>query len=373
MFVKAGKSLNAFSQELLKLIAESDENAVISPACLYKALYVLSDITRGKTRAQINKVRGNIFEAAQTGVDLEFIKPPYYDYDSSKFDYYIGASLWINKTVKTKEDLTQGKEICSATIKQVAMGTEEASTQINNWLLNKTGGLINGSPETHEYQSLIILCVLYFKDAWRKHFSDDEPLMFANADKTQSETNYIKNKSDYRLLETNGSLTFESELLFSRCSMIVSLPQKDVPVSAYVSSGDAWGNIQNFLHSREYLTPELCELHLPKFDITSENVDLRSALKALGITKLFERGARFTPITHEDLYVDEFAQNTRLKIDKIGLEGTSYVDVIACRGLPPKEPPKPRQIFVNRPFVVSVVSPDNYPLFVGVVNSCKNI
>lgn len=40
---------------------------------------------------------------------------------------------------------------------------------------------------------------------------------------------------------------------------------------------------------------------------------------------------------------------------------------VLCLSLPPENPPKPREIFVDRPFAVAVATPDGLPLFVGLV------
>lgn len=106
---------------------------------------------------------------------------------------------------------------------------------------------------------------------------------------------------------------------------------------------------------------------MPRFKLSSEGLDPKRFIKEAGMTRLFEPGADFGPISPDDLMVDDVIQNTRLKIDEEGLEGASYVLMCVCAGAPPEDKPEPREIVFDRPFVVAVTAPDGLPLFVGTV------
>lgn len=367
MRTTTGQSLNALSGELLRFIAKSGENVVISPACLYLALAMLSDLTEGNTKSQINDTLGNDGEMAYTALALQNIATP--KHGCRDFRYSIGASLWLNESLALNDAYPEKAPVVPSELQRVKMGAEETHKQMSTWLSENTGRLFKKPPETHGEERLIALCALYLKDAWSKDFFIDECHVFTNADSSQTEAEFIESNDHYHLLERNNSLTFASKLT-SGCSMIVSLPPIGMSADSYVASGDAWANIQRYLQEEASLPYERCEIHMPKFDISSERVRLNEALGDLGITDLFSVDADFSPLTSEQLMVDEVIQNTRLRINEDGLEGASYVIAVAIAGAL-FETSKPRQIFVNRPFVVCVVSPDNYPLFVGVVNSCK--
>ncbi len=369
MHTTTGQSLNALSGELLRFVAKSGENAIISPACLYLALAMLSDLTNGDTKSQINDVLGNDGEMAYTALALKDITAP--KHGCRGFRYSIGASLWLNESVALNDAYPEKAPTVPSELQRVKMGTDKTNKQMSTWLSDNTGRLFKKAPETHGEEKLIALCALYLKDAWSKDFSIDERHVFTNADSSQTEAEFIESCDDYRLLERNNSLTFASRLT-SGCSMIVSVPPIGMSAESYVANGDAWANIQRYLQEEDSLPFIECDIHMPKFDISSNGVRLNEALNDLGITSLFSTDADFSPLTPEQLVIDEVIQNTRLRINEDGLEGASYVIAIAFTGAL-FETSKPRQILVNRPFVVSVVSPDNYPLFVGVVNSCKNI
>lgn len=107
---------------------------------------------------------------------------------------------------------------------------------------------------------------------------------------------------------------------------------------------------------------------MPKFELSSDGLDISSIIKNMGITRIFDPDADFSPLTSDEIMVDSVLQSTRLKVDEEGLEGASYVAILMCGGLPPEDPPEPKEIVFDRPFVVAVLSPENLPLFVGIVD-----
>lgn len=114
-----------------------------------------------------------------------------------------------------------------------------------------------------------------------------------------------------------------------------------------------------------------CKVHMPKFNLSTDEVDLADTLRGIGISRIFEPDADFSPLSDDPLMVDDIFQSTRLSIDEEGLEGASYVAIVFCGCALPENPPEPREIIVDRPFAVSVFTRSKKPLFVGAVTSPK--
>ncbi len=114
-------------------------------------------------------------------------------------------------------------------------------------------------------------------------------------------------------------------------------------------------------------------LSVPKFDV-SAGIDLKEALRAAGITKLFEPvGNDFSPsirstnANNDPAYLESIHQDTRVMIDEEGVTGASYIELdFAAKGM---EPPEEIMDFVlDRPFAFAVVK-EQIPLFMGTVNA----
>ena len=109
-------------------------------------------------------------------------------------------------------------------------------------------------------------------------------------------------------------------------------------------------------------------MSLPKFDVSSD-LELSDALKALGVTDVFDRDASdFTPLGVEidgPVYLSQAQHAARVTIDEEGCTAASYVDLMLVGdALPPDEVV---DFTLDRPFLF-VIRSENIPLFIGVVN-----
>ena len=117
---------------------------------------------------------------------------------------------------------------------------------------------------------------------------------------------------------------------------------------------------------QEYLR---INLSLPKFDVSSD-LELSDALKALGVTDVFDRDASdFTPLGVEidgPVYLSQAQHAARVTIDEEGCTAASYVDLMLVGDAPP--PDEVVDFTLDRPFLFAITGEGNLPLFVGVVN-----
>lgn len=354
-------SLMELSGKLLGFLSKCSDNAAISPSCLYGTLAMVSEVTATDTREQIIDVLGSDEECAATMSGISEIPSP--EYGCEDFDYATGSSLWVSEGVALSPNITKRKISMPVEIEKVRMGTDDADKAIEQWLAVHTGGMFSESPKTEPGEVLLGLGAMHLKDSWMDSFEDDDVREFAFEGSASHRIPFMISWDDYDLLEQEGSLTF-SKHLTSGAYMVVSLPGRGVTLSEY-AVGDAWRNISAFMRGARTERDRECKVHMPRFSIASDGVDIRGAVESLGITRIFAPDANFSPLSPGQLMTDSIQQSTRLEIDEEGLEGASYVEILLCLGLPPENPPEPREIFVDRPFAVAVATPDGLPLFVG--------
>lgn len=359
--------LGSLADSMLKEISKSERNATISPSCLYQAICLLSDITAGSTRKETLDSLGGEATARRLFHSISHIEGPREDWGCKDFRYSTGASIWLSDTVTRNAALDSKQErLVPVALEQVEMGTEEAKAEMGRWLSANTGGIYDEGPDTDASMKLVALSAMHLKDAWDHSFDEDESHAFAVDNKGSSVIDFMRDWEEHSALTREGSVTV-SKNLTSGINLVVTMPPVGTPLKDYVQSGAAWQNIQDFSAGHRDTDDGIYNLHMPKFNLTSDGLDITSLVRKSGITEAFMPSADFSPITTDDLMVEKFIQNTRLEIDEEGLEGASYVMMVAVGCAAIFDSPEPDDIYIDRSFAVSVISTDGIPLFVGAV------
>ena len=308
---------------LLPLLAAKSSNAVISPSCLYQTLVLASEITDGETRGEIVSALGSDAEIRKTAESIMEIKAP--EYGCKDFHYSTGASVWLDEKVRVSDDI--GK--CEGTLvpvefEQVTMGADDASARMGEWLARNTGGIFPDAPKVDAGTLMVAIGAMHLKDSWNDEFDEDDPRPFKLEDGSTQNTDFMLDWNRYDCLERDGSITL-SKALTSGCMMCISMPREGVTVGDYIRCGDAWKNIGDYAKGKFTESSRDCKLYMPKFDLKSDGIDVAGLVESLGIEKIFDPDADFSPVSPDALMVSDILQSTRLTIDEQGLEGASYV------------------------------------------------
>lgn len=361
-------SLGHLAGLLLNRAFKDGANPVISPSCLYQMLAMLADISSNEAREQIISVLGDKEEMRSTLDAITEIKAS--DYSCKDFHYSSGASLWLDKSVRINANYNKTKHLVPIELEQVSLGSEKALDSMDKWLSDNTGGIFKSAPGSKDDDLLVGLTAMHLKDSWDNDFEKEDKKGFTLDDGTRVDVDFMLGWDRYDLLERDGSLTF-SKGLSSGCFMVVSIPPEGMSLEDYIATGEAWLNMDAYASGENTDQWRECKVHIPKFDLSSDEVDLTDTLQNIGISKIFEPDADFSALSCDALMVDNIFQSTRLNIDEEGLEGASYVAVVFCGCALPENPPEPREIIIDRPFAVSVFTRSKIPLFVGAVTCPK--
>jgi serine protease inhibitor len=102
-------------------------------------------------------------------------------------------------------------------------------------------------------------------------------------------------------------------------------------------------------------TPALVALWLPKFRVEGE-AGLIGPLAALGVRTVFTDASDLSGVTggEEPLKVSEAVHKAVLTVDEGGLEGAAATALTMLRAAAMLAPPRPRQVRVDRPFLLLV-------------------
>lgn len=360
--------LGNLSGLLLSRICKEGPNPVISPSCLYQMLTMLADISSGDTREQIISVLGD--EQAVLSTLDEIASIDVSDHGCKDFHYSIGASLWLDERIRMNDRFREKKHLIPLDLERVPLGSEIARASMDKWLSDNTGGIFESASESQDGDLLVGLTAMHLKDSWSDEFQEEGQRAFKLDNGTKIDANFMLGRDSYDLLERDGAMTLSKDLS-SGCFMVISIPPMGTSLETYIASGQAWQNMDAYASGECTEEGRECRLHLPKFELLSDKVDLVNALQGIGISKIFGSDADFSALSNDALMVNCVQQGTRLSIDEQGLEGASYVAVMFFGCASPDDLPEPREIVFDRPFVVSVFAGSKRPLFVGVVTCPK--
>ena len=369
----AGQTLEPFFIRSLPafLGGNAGENAVCSPLNLYFALAMLAEISDGNTRAQVLSLLGSPdIETLRTQANRLFNAN--YRNDGSTC-CILADSLWLNENVTFKNDtLRTLAESYYASTYRGRPGTQEFDDAIHAWLNSQTGGLLRdfvSGIQTDDLDVLSLYTTAYFGDKWMTEFQADatekgvfhSPAGDADAD--------FMNATDlwgtYYWGEHFGAV---KKVLQQQGTVWFILPDEGFSPEDLLRDEEALRFL--FTQNKDGDWPNVkslrINLSLPKFDVSS-NRSLKDDLEGLGMTDCFTEKADFTPLTDEStIFVTDVMHGARVIVDEKGVTAAAYTEMrLSGASMPPEDE---MDFVLDRPFLFAVVSDDQMPLFVGIVN-----
>lgn len=112
------------------------------------------------------------------------------------------------------------------------------------------------------------------------------------------------------------------------------------------------------------------DLSVPKFDVSADT-DLSGALRALGVTDVFDAGkADFSPLTDkaDSIFLSQAKHSARVTLDEEGVVAAAYTVMVAC-GARLARPDERVEFTLDRPFLFAVTGESGEILFAGIVNT----
>lgn len=367
-----------FNNSMAVFLSDADgENRLYSPLNVYLALSMLAEVTDGDSRAQILDALGaDSVESLRNQVESVW-KAHYYNDGSTTS--ILADSLWLSDGMEyNMETLNRLTEHYFASSFSGEMGSEGYNRMLQSWLNEQTGGLLEEytagetmSPET----VLALASTVYFRCKWDPEFqpSRTENGIFHKTDGTEVSAGFM-NQSEQGYYYWSEKFGAVQKRLEDGFSMWLLLPDEGIAPEALLGDGKVMELIGNHWDSEKetwswtdnkYL---IINLSLPKFDVSSR-ISLLDGLGKLGITDAADRDlADFTPLTEESdgIFLSDANHAVRVAVDEEGVTAAAYTVMMAAGAA---EPPKDEIDFVlDRPFLFVITSPDNLPVFAGIVN-----
>ncbi len=94
------------------------------------------------------------------------------------------------------------------------------------------------------------------------------------------------------------------------------------------------------------------KLTLPKFRYESGSISLKNTLSGMGMPDAFSGAADFSGMDgSSNLFIGDILHKAFIAVDEEGTEAAGVTVVLILTGEPSKQPPKPVEFTVNRPFI----------------------
>ncbi|KAL7291403.1 hypothetical protein TKK_0014994 [Trichogramma kaykai] len=220
----------------------------------------------------------------------------------------------------------------------------EAKKLINDWVSNKTEGLIPSmlSDAPNAETQAIIASALYFEDEWTTHFMPEEftrrmPFYVEENESHEIDMMVNMNKFNYHLDEDFGAQIIELPYEGSKLSMYVLLPTK--VGSSHLRELKKKLTFERIEDLIGKMKDTHCSLGLPRMRLSSE-LELRDVLGAMGLETLFDPAAADLSYgeprnnnnnnSHEEnattshrAYLDEIVQKVEMSVTESGTKAAA--------------------------------------------------
>lgn len=364
-------SLTEFFAVSMSEYLQGEGNQAYSPLNVYMALAMLAETTDGDSRQQILNLFG-LETIEQLRQQATNVWNAHYSNDGQT-SLRLANSLWLDNEYTFKDTTAQllAKQYFASSFSG-DLGTVNMDRQLQTWLNSNTGGLLEKQVKNIELDPDTVFALastVCFSAGWTEAFSEkdtsnrvfhayDGDLVRAFMNKKFSSHIYYRGENFGAI-----SLKFTGEN-----KMWLILPDEGYTTADILRSDD---------YLRLTLDPENWEnksiltgvkLSLPKFDVANQK-DLIAGMKNLGVTDIFNWGVSdFSPLTDEpDLFVGKINHAVRVIIDEKGCTAAAFTEVEVLRGNDTEDKIE-LEFVLDRPFLFTVSSRDNLPLFAGVVN-----
>ncbi len=371
-------AIRGFAASAGRELLDGDKTTAYSPTTLYTALSMVAELADGSSRAAL-------LEALNAGstADLRQYSGDLWRYLCADPDMKepgkitIANSLWLNGKYRfrteTLKDLADHYYVSG----HIGDMQGEIPKLVSDWVKEQTNGLLDCQIEPHEDTMAVLLSAIYFYDQWETQFDEHDVTSGsfrtakwtkgpAGAKGAYADCMYMERTEEDRAYYRGDGVTASVQYFQNGGKMLFILPDEEK------RPGDVLGDpaLLTKLLDWEALDKGTgtVEWVIPQFTL-SDTLDLEDGLSALGLGELFDPLNNALPLLSEDsaAYISQARQGTAISINEVGCEAASYVEI---RTDPASDPMLEDNVRMSltRPFLFAILSENDVPLFLGVVN-----
>ena len=374
---------SSFSEQYVTNYFDGSRNDTISPLSIYFALAQAGAVTAGTTQQEIFDALNVSSEDALKYSPILYKITNRVVYGGENRDKItsiedINNSFWFEKTLPLKQsgvDTLVNSFFCETFAADFLHNPKSVSGELNNYVINKTRGLINPELDLNNLVRMVIVNTLYMKDQWSNEVNE---LSFES--KARDFTNYDLTKANLKFLlgSYNRGIAYNSNDFTSFYARTANNFKIRFMVPKEGKKINEIFNQRNILemHNAEY-TPSGKENYstrciFPEFTASaSDGLDLMNMFKERGVRQFFVKGdfSNIMEETEEDIACSAIKHMTKLIVDKTGVEGAAVTIVVTeATSVGPGAQPIYEDFVVDKAFGFEISDWYDVPLFTGIIS-----
>lgn len=368
----AGTTIS-FGLKLLNFAMKENRNALVSPFSVLSALSMSANGAKGDTLTQMESVLGGKISMLNDTI-MRFNE------EAEKHEgVTLANSVWfnnkaglnINKSFTDTVRSVYGAELFSEDFNRATL------EKINRWIELSTDGTIKDMLKDIPSDAVAYLINTVLFDAeWVMPYSEfqvKKDMNFTAEDGSVKKVDMLQSAEDMSTYFRIGKVQGFCKSYKNGYRFMGILPDEGVSVEQALDSFTAH-QLCDGLGYRfvEFAEPyPVLNVWLPKFEIESQ-FRLSDTLKKMGMPLAFSpSGADFSGMAtsaYGNIYIDEVFHNTFISLGEKGTKaGAATVVTFKAEGIM-QAPTEIIELKFDRPFIYAILSPDNTPLFMGVIN-----
>lgn len=363
--------IRAFAAKAGKEVLDSSSTTAYSPTALYTALSMVSELANNSSRAALLELLG----AEETG-ELRADSGNLWRYLCTNPDrkepgrVTIANSLWLNQDYSFNGESLQNLADHYYVASFTGDMKKEIPQKVSEWVRRQTNGLLDCSIQPDDLTMAVLLSAIYFYDDWEEHFEEGLTTegWFWVTDEERADCNYMHREQENWAYYRGEGVTASVQYFKNGGKMLFILPDEGKSPADVLDDSTLTETLLNW-EKLDQKTGQV-KWSIPRFTL-KDTIDLKDSLTALGLGELFDIGGNPLAGLASDgtpAYIGQAEQGTAISINEKGCEAASYVmiEMNAGGALPPEDLV---EMHLTRPFVFAILSENDVPLFLGVVNN----
>lgn len=358
---------NSFAFDLFRKTAQDadkSENIIISPLSISVALSMTMNGADGATRdAMAEALRANGLSSEDINSSYKKLTETLLSVDKRVL-INIANSVWTEQRFPVKKQFTDIlTQYYNADTKSFNIEDPGAPADMNNWIEDKTNGLIKDMIESLDPQSAMLLInAIYFKGKWNSQFEKSKTINmpFHKQVGVVADVPMMKQKNEFKSYKGDGFMLGEFPYGQGNYVMDVILPDNIDGVDDIIQSTDnvSFNSIINHLHQSEI------DLSFPKFKYGYKK-QLNNILSDMGMGVAFTEFADFSKISDLALMIGFVLHQAFIETNE---EGTEAAAATVVGMYATSLPADPIEMNIDHPFFYIIrETTTNTILFMGKV------
>lgn len=357
-----------------------DDNLIASPLSLIYNLGMLVNVSSNKFKENIL----NYFNLSKDKFDKYlneiynlFLKDLYNSNNQLLTKSYISNSIWLEQFYEYNDEILKDlATIYYAYSYKVNNfdNVDKTNQLVNKFIKDQTNNLIDVDPQIEKDTIFSLLSILYLKDLWNSYGIDlsysDELFTFKNKDNSEKRINLLVGSyNPGKIYETSTYKMFYTSSNKYKIKFI--LPKENYDIETIFNESV----IKEVSLFNDYITYDenldvfyASRILFPTFEVSNTN-QIENLLKNIGIY------SATIVDTHEFVLNSSISndirtiQSSKLKVDKIGIEGASVTITNIDTTSPQPYETIYHELIIDRPFGFILQDNNGLVVFGGIINN----